>query len=335
MAKSFTWRDLLAEIISNASERHQLATRLNVNPLTLTRWSKGVSMPRLESLYRLMEALPAYRERLRSLVAQEIPEFGRTYAAIAQKIAEHIPSSLYTEILSLWATSLPQHRSRIISERLLSGLLEQLDPQQVGTMAAIALFTPPLVDKPVRSLHIFKGQVTPRSWEQKLYSTYPYLFGAESLTGYSMQANRLQSLHTSAKSNLPIMRVVGVKGAVACPIRSFSRVAGSLYVATKQVDYFLPPQLRLIDAYAQLAILVLDDHDFYEFDRIALSLFPAGQEQVLFARAVQYRMTHESKGSPAFSQYLMPRQIEDRFWQLLEQQLLDQEEGDASTHSFS
>ncbi len=74
MAKSFTWRDLLAEIIADPSERHQLAAMLNVHPLTLTRWSTGISMPRFESLHRLIEALPAYKERLHSLLVQEIPE---------------------------------------------------------------------------------------------------------------------------------------------------------------------------------------------------------------------------------------------------------------------
>ncbi|HEY5001617.1 MAG TPA: hypothetical protein VII61_00595, partial [Ktedonobacteraceae bacterium] len=71
MAESFTWRNLLAQIISEPYERHQLAHKLNVHPLTLTRWSTGVSVPRLEALHRLVAALPAYEEQLSLLVAQE------------------------------------------------------------------------------------------------------------------------------------------------------------------------------------------------------------------------------------------------------------------------
>jgi hypothetical protein len=323
MVKSFTWRDLLAEIISESSERHRLAALLNVHPLTLIRWSTGISTPRPESLHRLVEALPIYAEQLYLLIAQEVPEFGPNTTVNAQKMAEHIPSSLYTEILALWATALPQHRCRIISARLLSSLLEQLDRQQVGALATIALFTPPLENKPVRSLHIFMGQVSPRSWQQKLHSTYPYLFGAESLTGYSIQTNRLQFQGPSNMSDLPVRRVGEVKSAVSCPIRSFSRIAGAFYVASKQADYFLPPQLQLIDAYAQLVTLALDEHDFYDFDRIALTLFPSGQEQASFVRAAQYRMTHEYEGRAAFPLPLRPRQIEEQFWQLVERQLLD------------
>ncbi len=247
-------------------------------------------------------------------------------------MAASIPSSLYTEILSLRATSSPLHRCRIISERLLSGLLEQLDAQQVGVMALLELCTPPSAGKPIRSLHIFVGRVLPRSWEQKLQQAYPYLFGAEALAGYAIQTNRLQSLYNREMSDLPALSVIDMKSAVACPIRSFSRIAGCLYIASKQVDYFLTPQLQLIDAYAQLVTLALDDHHFYELDRIALSLFPSGQEQAPLVRAVQYQMAHKSGGRPNFPAPLTPQQIEQWFWQLVEQQLLDGDGGEVPSN---
>jgi len=323
MARSFTWRDLLAEIIADPSERYQLATRLNVHPLTLTRWSTGISTPRLESLYHLIEVLPAYEGQLRSLIIQEIPEFERMDTSIAQRMAEHISSAFYMEILALCATASQPHRGRIISERLLSSLLEQLDPLQIGTMVKIVLFTPPLVGKPVRSLHIFMRRVIPAVWEQELHATYPYLFGAESLTGYSVQTNHSLSLYTPVMRDWPIMRIAEVKRVVSCPIRSFSRIAGCLCVISKQVGHFLPSQIHLIDAYAQLAALAFDEDDFYEFERISLSLFPPGQEQAPFARAVQQQMLHQNDAGPDFPYPHTPQQIERHFWQLVEQRFLD------------
>ena len=323
MAESFTWRNLLAQIISKPHERHQLAHKLNVHPLTLTRWSTGVSVPRLEALHRLVAALPAYEEQLALLVMQEVPQFSLSNAALAQQMAEHIPSSLYAEIFSLRATTSPEFRCLAITERLLSALLEQLDAQQVGVMALLALCTPPIAEKPVRSLHIFTGQVLPRRWGQKLQQIYPFLFGVESLSGYAIQTNRVQSLYNREMSDLPGVRFIDMKSAIACPIRSFSRVAGCLYVGSQQVDYFLAPQLQLIDAYVELAALALNEHDFYEPERISLALFPPGEEQTSLVQAVQYEMTHQSGGRANFPTPQTPRQVELEFWQRVERQILD------------
>jgi hypothetical protein len=326
MAESFTWRNLLAQIISEPHERHQLAHELNVHPLTLTRWSTGVSVPRLEALHRLVAALPAYEEQLSLLVMQEIPQFSPSNAAFAQQIAEHIPSSLYAEIFALRATTPSEFRCWAITERLFSALLEQLDAQQVGVMAVLALCTPPSIEKSVRSLHIFTGQVLPRRWEQKLQQIYPFLFGVESLSGYAIQTNRMQSLYNWEVSDLPSVHVIGMKSAVACPIRSFSRVAGCLYVGSQQVDYFLSPQLQLIGAYVELAALALDEQDFYEPEHISLALFPSGQEQTPLVQGVQYQMTHQSGGRADFPTPQTPRQVELAFWQRVERRILDGEE---------
>ena len=323
MAESFTWRNLLAQIISEPHERHQLAHKLNVHPLTLTRWSTGVSVPRLEALHRLITALPAYEEQLNFLVMQEIPQFSPNNAVFAQQMAEHIPSSLYSEIFALRASTPAQFRPWTITDRLLSALLEQLDAQHVGVMVVLALCTPPSAENPVRSLHIFAGQVLPRRWEQKLQQIYPFLFGVESLSGYAIQTNRMQSMYNWEESDLPSVHVIGMKSAVACPIRSFSRVAGCLYVGSQQVDYFLAPQLQLIEAYVELAALALDEQDFYESERISLALFPPEQEQAPMVQAVQYQMTHQSGGRPDFPTPQTPRQIELEFWQRVERRILD------------
>src|SRR5438552_6069167 len=238
MTESFTWRDLLAKIISDPVERHRLADKLNVNPLTLTRWSSGTSMPRLESLHRMMLLLPEYEQQLRALIIQELPEFVRIDTLFAQKLADHISSALYHEIISLWATTSSLHRCRIITERLLAALLEQLDAQQARVVAMIALFTPPLPGKPVRSLHIFMGQMLPLTWRQEWHDRHPYLFGVESLTGYAIQTNCLQTLYNWDLHNVLHARSGGMQSAVACPMRAFSRLSGCLYVGSKQVDYF-------------------------------------------------------------------------------------------------
>jgi hypothetical protein len=321
VVESFTWRNLLAQIIADPSERHRLADKLNINSLTLTRWSSGASTPRLESLHRLVVALPAYEERLRALIMQDVPEFARIDAVFAQTLAEHISPVLYSEILSLWATASPLHRGRKITERLLSALLEQLDEQPVGIIAVIALFTPPLPGKPVRSLHVFMSQVMPHAWKQVVNDMSPYLVGSESLTGYAIQTNRLQSLYTSDLRGISHMRS-SLLSAVACPIRAFSRLAGCLYIASKQVDYFLTPQINLIEAYAQLATLALDEHDFFEYEDIALSFLPLREVQAPLMEAVFYQMVHHD-GRPDFGKPLTPRQLELELWQLLEQQILD------------
>ncbi|MBV8822390.1 MAG: hypothetical protein JO123_06325, partial [Ktedonobacteraceae bacterium] len=53
-----SWRDLLAEIIREREAHERLAQQIGVNPVTITHWTQEASIPRPESLIRLLHAVP-------------------------------------------------------------------------------------------------------------------------------------------------------------------------------------------------------------------------------------------------------------------------------------
>src|SRR5258708_11376599 len=68
----------------------------------------------------------------------------------------------------------------------------------------------------------------------------------------------------------------------APPPIPYSRVngwGGCLLVAAAQIDFFTPARLRLVNAYADLAILALQDDQFYENQAIQLRTMPASDVQ--------------------------------------------------------
>jgi hypothetical protein len=109
----------------------------------------------------------------------------------------------------------------------------------------------------------------------------PLFLGAESLSGYAVTTARpaiCQNLRTNP-AFLPARVEAYEESAVAYPLLQGERVGGCLMVATAQIDFFTPPRLRLVNAYADLAVLALRDDQFYEKQAIQLRTMPATDVQ--------------------------------------------------------
>ena len=323
MTEYATWRDLLAQITRNPYQRRQLARLVGVTSHTIHDWSTGASTPRYESLHRLIKALPSQHEQLHSLITKEFPDFAESRSVPAPGNAQDPPSSLYAEILSLRASASPEHRARAIARRLIAALLDQLDARHIGIIASLVLCTPAPSSKAVRSLYLFFGQVLPSTWEEELAQTPIYLLGADTLAGYAAQTNRTLAVRNQQAGVLPHLQVAGMQSAVVCPLSWSLRIAGSLYVASQQDDDFLSSRLHLIEAYASLATLALDEQDFYPLDSIALSVLPPVQQQAPFIQEVYYEQTHRSNRANEIEPGSTPHQIQAQFWHLVERRILD------------
>ncbi|TMC97621.1 MAG: helix-turn-helix transcriptional regulator, partial [Chloroflexi bacterium] len=95
MEKPQTWRDLLAEIIRNPDEKRRIARALGINPLTLTRWVHGESVPRLHNLRRLLEVVPDQRARFQPLIVKEFGEFTPASSEFTPAPVKSIPVTFY------------------------------------------------------------------------------------------------------------------------------------------------------------------------------------------------------------------------------------------------
>src|SRR5260370_37022241 len=76
-----TWRTVVGQLAHSPEERSRLAARIGVNPVTLLRWASSSpeetgeksSTPRKDSLIKLVNALPAYRQILITSLMLEFP----------------------------------------------------------------------------------------------------------------------------------------------------------------------------------------------------------------------------------------------------------------------
>jgi hypothetical protein len=323
MAEASSWRNLLGTIISDPQERQRLANAIGVSPFTLTRWVTNQSLPRRESLHRLVKMCPPeYSALLSNLLAQEWEDFSLTDAAVDLRAAETIPTEVYTDVLAIKATT-PQHTHFwMITRRLVSAMLKQLDPHSVGVGISILTCTKPATGKPVRSLHVVGGDGT-APLKQKTSEAVAYLVGIESLAGYAVTLGRLLSLQHMEGDRLPFLKIAGIESAIACPVKREGRTAASLSVVSIQADYFLQSQLTLIESYANLVALAFTEEQFYEPERIRLSMLPDQQRQRLSFSTFQQRVKRLMNEAVRNQHPLKVTEAEEQVWQQLEGELLD------------
>ncbi len=122
--KLYAWRILLGKIINDPQERQRVALLIGANHVTLIRWSTNKSTPRIESLRRLLQALPRYRQQLLELIPEEFPEFF-TERTLENKIAPDIPSAFYERVLQAYTATPPHMRPSSVRITIIQQLLVQ------------------------------------------------------------------------------------------------------------------------------------------------------------------------------------------------------------------
>src|SRR5437660_1965887 len=156
MQEPQTWRTLLGTLFKEPIQKQKVASKLGVNPFTLTRWVEKKANPRPDSLRRLLSIFPEQRTLLLSLIAQEFPDFSVALAA-EEKSSEEIPSAFYHQVLSM-LSSLPQEQIVWVPCKLiLQHAYEQLDPQRQSVAVLITQCVPPSAGNKVRSLRSIMG----------------------------------------------------------------------------------------------------------------------------------------------------------------------------------
>src|SRR5258708_7482056 len=96
---SFSWQDLLRQLIEDIHERQRLAGAARVKPITLQRWASGASKPRYENMRTLLRNLPAdsYPAFVR-LISADFPGLLQEDPTLEQ-IHQDLPSEFYTRVL--------------------------------------------------------------------------------------------------------------------------------------------------------------------------------------------------------------------------------------------
>ena len=296
----YAWRTLLGRVINDPHERLRIARMIGVNNVTLTRWATNKSNPRMESLHRLVQALPPYRLQLIELIPEEFPEF-LTEEITVEEVAQEIPSAFYERVLQAYTSNPPLLRSSSIRITIIQQMLGHLDPIPAGLAVSVSVCMPPSTDGVVRCLREDMGRGT-SPWHAHLRNRIGFL-AIESPQGYAVVEGRAVVIRNSAEKKIlfPTHVVEWEESAIACPLLQADRVAGCLYLSSPLQDYFLQTLQDVIKSYANLLILSFEPQDFFKVEQIALGVMPAYDVQQIYLRHFQQRVTqymramHDSK----------------------------------------
>lgn len=320
MIEPKSWRELLGAIIKDRQERQRIAHALGINPITLMRWVQNDSNPRPQYLSQLLDIIPEHRALLIKLIPEEFEEFS-SVPVVAEETSAEIPTNFYARIFRTAADLPSSLHFWSLCEAILRQALEQLDPRRLGMAIIVAQCLPPSSGGLIRGLREVVGRGTP-PWNRELEHKAT-LLGAESLAGYAVTTGRLHYQEDLSKEGLLPFRLAPLEeSAVACPIMRNGRVAGALLVSSTQTRYFAVPQRTLIQAYADLLMLVFGPEDFYDLSSIHLGLMPPDEEQRTYLASFQERFSSVMHQAASGQTPISSKDAERLVWQQFEEELL-------------
>lgn len=313
-----TWRELLGRLIKDPQEKQNIACRLGVSPLTLTRWVSGESNPRQQNLRQLLQALPDQRKRLLDLLSVE---FDPIYIGSVDNTLEFprdIPSALYSRVLSAHANLPRALRFKSVCDMVLQQAVAQFDPSGQGIEITIVQCMPPSVGDRVRSLREGIGRGT-LPWLRELEQRTLFM-GSETLAGYVTSAGQPLAMQRSETPDtlFPACWIEHEESAMACPIMWADRVAGCLLVSSTQPDFFLSLNCKtLVQRYAELLAILCEHDDFYPLRHVELARLPSFEEQWPYIASLRDRVSAIMQRSQ-----LNVIEAEKLAWQQIEEVLL-------------
>ncbi|GHO89572.1 GAF domain-containing protein [Dictyobacter formicarum] len=321
MDENQTWRTFLGQLIADPHERQRIADIMNINPVTLLRWTTGKSNPRPDNLPPLIAALPHYRQQLTILITKEYPTALHIPVSETEQTVE-ITASFYTQVLNTYTSNTAQQRKIAVYNMILQQILAHLDIQQAGMTVLLALCVPPRTGQPVRSLRQVNGRSNVANDQQIEYTTQ--FFGAESQAGHAASSGHpviIQSKQEKLRL-FPLHYYEQEECSVAYPILLSDQVAGTLSIISTQPDFFTQPYLDLIQNYVNLLVLAFEPDDFYALNSLNLGILPARQQQYATLATFKHRVTNHLIDANRSMQYLSPTQAETLAWQEIEEILL-------------
>lgn len=318
-----SWRTLLEQAIHPTGERQRIARAVGINPVTLTRWVTGQSLPRLEKLRSLYTVVPS----LQGPLLLDYPDLFLDDEPTSSSDHESIPAAFYARIFSGYV-QLPFHlRQHTLSTLLIQQVLVQLDPHERGMGVFLAQCVPPATPgDPIRSLRMTMGRAT-NAWSGAIAQSTCF-FGAESQPCDALARGHL--LVTTKQEGWehiflpgPSDILVQAEMMVSAPILQAERVAGCLCACSTRTHAFSPHQLQVFERYSNLLAAILQPDQFYPLTHIELSLIPSFSQQRPVLKTFQERVQRRLKQATLEGKTLSLKEAEQTTWQELEQLMID------------
>jgi hypothetical protein len=338
-----TWRELLAEITRDSQERERIVQELDVNRITVARWINKETMPRLDSLRRLLDVVPEQRKRLFDLLIRDFPDIA-LHVEVTEPIYE-VTSDFYASVFKTHVTTPMRMRFWLLSKMILQYLLAQFDPD--GQHIAILLLKcQPPSQHLVRSLRSVMGVGTP-PWHGNM-ETQTIVLGAESfvgqvlLSGYPAlieNAEKYVGVWTHSKYSFPGSQFFAFKhgkerhtphdsqirriaSEMAAPIVYMDKSAAVLYVCSTRPGALRLPHLQLLQKCAALMTFAFAPDDFYARKEIVLHMLPHPWVQGSLLMQVPQRILQLMRGTMNDNAPLDRTTAEHMVWQQVEEELI-------------
>lgn len=324
MKEARTWRELLAEIVSNIQMKQRIMQELNISSLLLQRWLIGASGPSPSQMRQLLAILPNYRQQLLSLITKETEHRQQQHDVFSMERENlKIPALFYAHVLHS-STIVPENmRFWVLTSLIVQQAIGQLDPSHQGLAVRIVRCMPPRPDGKICSLLECYGQGT-YPWKKNL-EEQSVLLGVESLAGQVVITRKTVSVDSI--DNQYHYTINGVDnltyvGTTAYPIQRSQRIAGCVMISSRDPDHFTPSRQLLGQYYADLLALIFQSTDFYESHRIYLYRMPNPDEQKHYLPAFRRRVATLLREALQEKRHIDTHKAELHVWQQFETEFL-------------
>jgi transcriptional regulator with XRE-family HTH domain len=322
MEKMPIWREILGTMIRDAHNRQQLAERLKVNPITLTRWATGTSKPRPEKLRSLLGML-SVQDRERAMLSLSQDYAPHVLQEDTDTYIYEIHPEFYHRVLSTYATLPSSLREWSLNILIIQQILSHLDPREQGMAVFLAYCTFPSLERPVRSLRKVLGRGTaPWNYADE-HSTQ--FFGAESLVGQAILRGHPLTVQSHEEATWLLSDHLPPQAESICafPLLRANQAAGSLCIISTQLHFFSQSHLDLLQKYVNLLVTISEHESFFQLEKIAFGVIPPLEQQLPLLQSVQTRVMQRLLQASRQYHFLTKQQAENMIWQEIEEELLN------------
>jgi hypothetical protein len=258
----------MRQIIAS-SDMKQIAAQCEVNYTTVTRWAQPDG------------SLPGSPQTILKLAKMNIPEledvlrivFPRIFKLPEEPEVIEIPSSWIAELLAIRSNNAEYTFPYTFHNRVYEDMALQLDPVKEGFLSLFVGCMPPDSTGFVTQLRVHHGSGTNENLWGLRQIDEEFLVGAQSLCGAAIQlaGPAFYRQHPAPEIADHFFYPDSIGSAGVFPLTLWGqKIAGMLFVASVNPDFFSQSKRNVLRVYANILALGLKESQFYPSDRIRL-----------------------------------------------------------------
>jgi transcriptional regulator with XRE-family HTH domain len=262
-------KKLWQKLLEATQNQTATAKKIGVTYATMRRWILGEHIPR-EEIIRKMAQLDI--AGLEDALRDEFPRAFNVSTKVPDEVLE-ISSAYFSMMLGIRASVGSRLLQYTVHNHVYDDIVSQIDPRNKGLMLLfVECVCPEDPQEKISHLRVTSGRGTSSLWSSNQIE-HSFDIGKDSLCGTAITTgspSRFPQIDASEIAT-PLLHPDDIQSAAAFPITFCGDyVAGVLFVASIDVDFFTLAKRNLLRSYATMMGLGLKDDQFYHYDRICL-----------------------------------------------------------------